>query len=191
MRRVTVVVLALLATVSFVTGCGSGGSSAERTRQDAEQQAQQQAQQQSTAAAEASLRSLGFTKVTLRIRRADGSVEVHCVWLADSDVERERGLMEITDPSLGGAEAMVFSFDTDTSAAFWMKDTVLPLSVAWIDATSGFVGSADMDPCPPGSTSCPQFPPARRYRMAIEMPKGRLQEWGIEPGSVITLGEAC
>ena len=137
------------------------------------------------------LRAQGFTKVTLRVRLADGSVEEHCVWLADSYLERERGLMEITDPSLGGGDAMVFVFDADTAASFWMKDTLLPLSIAWVDSAGGVVNTATMDPCPAGATNCPQFPPGRPYRMAIEMAQGRLQDWGIGPGATVTLAGAC
>lgn len=179
MTRRAVAVVAMLASLLVLAGCGSGVSSTT------------QSEQQSTAAAEASLRAQGFTKVTLRVRHADGSVEEHCVWLADSELERERGLMEITDPSLGGGDAMVFVFDADTAASFWMKDTLLPLSIAWVDSAGGVVNTATMDPCPAGTTNCPQFPPGRPYRMAIEMAQGRLQDWGIGPGATVTLAGAC
>lgn len=179
MTRRAVAVVAMFASLLVLAGCGSGVSSTT------------QSEQQSTAAAEASLRAQGFTKVTLRVRLADGSVEEHCVWLADSDLERERGLMEITDPSLGGGDAMVFVFDADTAASFWMKDTLLPLSIAWVDSAGGVVNTANMDPCPAGATNCPQFPPGRPYRMAIEMAQGRLQDWGIGPGATVTLAGAC
>ena len=178
-RRAVATVVALVATATLLSGCGSGVSSTE------------QSQQQSTSTAEASLRAQGFSKVTLRIRHADGTLEEHCVWLADTEVERNRGLMEVTDPSLGGGEAMVFAFDTDTSAAFWMKDTLLPLSIAWVDSSGAVVNVANMDPCPATTKNCPRFPPERPYRLAIEMAQGRLQDWGIGPGSTVTLAGAC
>lgn len=178
-RRAITVVVALVATAALLSGCGSGVSSTS------------QSQQQSISTAEASLRAQGFSKVTLRIRHADGTVEEHCVWLADTEVERNRGLMQVTEPSLGGGEAMVFAFDADTSAAFWMKDTLLPLSIAWVDSAGAVVNTADMDPCPATTANCPRFPPGHPYRMAIEMAQGRLQDWGIEPGATVTLGDAC
>ena len=178
-RRAVAAVVALAATAALLSGCGSGVSSTT------------QSEQQSTATAEASLRAQGFTKVMLRIRHGDGTVEEHCVWLADTDVEREQGLMEITDPSLGGGDAMVFMFDADTAASFWMKDTLLPLSIAWADSAGGVVNTADMDPCPAGTTNCTQFSPGRPYRMAIEMAQGRLQDWGIGAGATISLAGAC
>ncbi|MCX6510108.1 MAG: DUF192 domain-containing protein [Actinobacteria bacterium] len=179
MTRRAVGVIGLVALLLIAVGCGSSGSANGKITP------------QSTSAAEASLRSSGFTKVTLRIRHADGSTEVRCVWLADTEVERGRGLKEITDPSIGGGEAMVFLWALDTTATFGMKDTLLPLSIAWIDSVGAFVSSADMDPCPAGTTNCPLFPAARPYRLAIEMAQGRLQDWGIGPDVTVTLAEAC
>jgi len=178
-RRAVSAVVALIATAVFLGSCGSGVSSTT------------QSQQQSVASDESSLQQRGFTEVTLRIRRADGTIEEHCVWLADSEVERNRGLMEIIEPSLGGDGAMVFVFSSETSAAFWMKDTELPLSIAWVDSAGAVVNTADMDPCPADATTCPRFAPGRPYRMAIEMARGRLQDWGIGPDATVTLGDAC
>jgi uncharacterized membrane protein (UPF0127 family) len=178
-RRAVVAVVALVVTAALLSGCGSNVSSTE------------QSQQQSVVTAEASFRSQGFTKVTLRIRHADGTVEEHCVWLADTDFERVQGLKEITDPSLGGGDALVFQFESDTALAFWMKDTLLPLSIAWVDSAGGVVNTADMDPCLADTESCPRFPPGRPYRLAIEMAQGRLQDWGIRPGATISLGASC
>lgn len=180
MRRHAFGVAAIIfAAVVFAGGCGSGVSTTE------------QSQQQSVASAEDSLRSQGFTKVTLRIRQADGTIEEHCVWLADSESERQPGLMEISDPSLGGGDALVFLFEEDTSRAFWMKDTLLPLSIAWIDSAGAVIGTTDMDLCPSGTETCPKYPPPRPIRMAIEMAQGRLQDWGIAPGAVVSLGDGC
>lgn len=180
MRRHALGVAAIiLALAAFSAGCGSGVSTTE------------QSQQQSVANAEESLRSRGFTKVTLRIRHADGTVEEHCVWLSDSVTERERGLMQLSDTSLGGGDAMVFVFEEETSAVFTMKDTPQPLSIAWIDSAGAVIGTTDMDPCPSGTETCPRYPPPRPIRMAIEMAQGRLQDWGIAPGAVVSLGDGC
>ena len=177
-RRAVVAVVALVATAALLSGCGSDVSSTEQS-------------QQPVVTAEASLRAQGFTKVTLRIRHADGTVEEHCVWLADSELERQQGLSERTDPLIAGGEAMVFSFDADSDRTFWMKDTVLPLSIAWIDGEGAVVGTADMDPCPANVANCQKFSAKRPYRMAIEMAQGRLQDWGIGPGATVTLAGAC
>jgi uncharacterized membrane protein (UPF0127 family) len=179
MTRRAVGVVGIVALLFVAVGCGLSASSNEQTVA------------QSPSATEGSLRSHGFTKVSLRIRHADGSTEVHCVWLADSELERQQGLSEITDPLIAGGGAMVFSFDADSDRTFWMKDTLLPLSIAWIDAAGAFVGTADMGLCPADTTNCPRFRAGRPYRLAIEMAQGRLQDWGIGPDATVTLAEAC
>ncbi|CAM8661080.1 COG1430 Uncharacterized conserved protein [Acidimicrobiia bacterium] len=133
----------------------------------------------------------GFRAVTLIVTRPDGTVMYLCVWLADSQELRNRGLMRITDPDLGGKAGMVFRFDTDTTAGFWMKDTLLPLSIAWFDGDGDFVSSTSMEPCPADLKSCPSYPPAGPYRLALETMKGRLTELGLEPGSRVELGDSC
>ena len=133
----------------------------------------------------------GFRSVTITITRPDGSTEHHCVWLADDEASQEQGLMGVTDPELGGRSGMVFSFPSDTRVAFWMKDTPLPLSIAWFNADGGFVSSADMQPCPAGTQTCPTYSAVGRYRTAIEVPLGGLEPLGLVAGSRIVIGEAC
>ena len=65
--------------------------------------------------------------------------------------------MDVTDPELGGRSAMVFRFQGDTTSGFWMKDTLLPLSIAWYAADGTLVSTADMEPCPADTLDCPVF----------------------------------
>jgi uncharacterized membrane protein (UPF0127 family) len=137
------------------------------------------------------LAPVGFRSVVLTVTLPDGSTEHHCVWLADDEASQEQGLMGVTDPSLGGRAGMVFSFQTDTRVAFWMKDTLLPLSIAWFDAEGGFVSSADMQPCPEGTRTCPTFSAVGPYRTAIEVPLGGLEPLGLVAGSRLVIGDEC
>ena len=74
----------------------------------------------------------GFEQVAATVTAADGTVCELCLWLAASGDERELGLMYVTD--LGGPDGMVFRYDSPTTAAFWMKNTVMPLSISFFDA---------------------------------------------------------
>ena len=134
---------------------------------------------------------VGFRAVTITVTAPDGTSRRHCVWLAATEQELQQGLQGVTDPELGGRSGMLFSFPDDSRVAFWMKDTVMPLSIAWFDAAGAFVSSADMEPCPAGTRSCPTRSAARPYRSAVEVPSGRLDELGLTPGSTLRLGEAC
>lgn len=106
-----------------------------------------------------------------------GQVRVH-VEIADTPAARERGLMGRT--SLADDAGMLFVWDTDTASAFWMKDTLIPLSVAFIDAGGAVLGILDMDPC--RADPCAVYDPGLRYRMALEATQGAFTRWGIRPG---------
>jgi uncharacterized membrane protein (UPF0127 family) len=90
------------------------------------------------------------------------------VMVADQPAEWTRGLMGVTD--LGEAEGMLFIFPSDTTAAFWMKDTRLALDVAFFAADGSLVDLLEMAPCP--ADPCPAYSPSGPYRYALEVPAG-------------------
>lgn len=131
----------------------------------------------------------GVDEAALQVATADGRQVVGCVLVADTGDERARGLMEVTD--LGDHDGMAFLFGGDTTSGFWMRNTPTPLTIAYYDAEARFVAANDMEPCD-DSPRCPSYPPpARPYRVAIEVPKGRAPALGLAPGSVARVGGAC
>jgi uncharacterized membrane protein (UPF0127 family) len=135
----------------------------------------------------------GFTAVKVRIVNPDGNVIERCVLLADRDGLRGQGLMGVSDPSLDGIAGMLFVFDDDTTTGFWMKDTLIPLSIAFADQQGTVTFTADMDPCPAGTDPCPLTRPPEAYRLAIEVPQGRLSSLGLGVGARIEhqAGASC
>lgn len=111
-----------------------------------------------------------------------------CLLAAESPEQRNVGLMGVTD--LGAYDGMVFRFDEDTTAGFYMRDTVIPLSIAWFDGDGRFVSSASMEPCLE-STSCSTYYPTGAYRMALEVTQGWLPALGVRPGSKLVLTPSC
>lgn len=131
----------------------------------------------------------GFRRVTVTVTRPDGTAESFCLWLADTDGERQRGLMQVTDPTLGGLPGILFVFQQDSTGGFWMKNTLLPLSIAFINAEGSLVSSTDMEPCARGE-SCQTYAPGGPYRYAVEVPKGKLGTVALDvPGSTLVVGE--
>jgi uncharacterized protein len=106
-----------------------------------------------------------------------------CVFVADTTAKRAQGLSRVTD--LEGKLGMVFVYDADSEGRYWMKNTPMPLSIAWFDAAGVFVSSADMDPCT--APDCPTYGAAGPYRYALEVPKGRLPALGVGPGARLEL----
>jgi uncharacterized protein len=142
----------------------------------------------STAAAGGRTPLEGFREVTVTVVDADGRTRTFCLLLADTPDLQQRGLMHVTDAALGGYDGMVFSYEQDDDGGFWMRNTRLPLSIAWIRADGSTVSTADMQPCPDSASTCPVHAPGGPYRFAVEVPQGRLDDLGISDRSRVTLG---
>ncbi|MBU1224282.1 MAG: DUF192 domain-containing protein [Gammaproteobacteria bacterium] len=94
------------------------------------------------------------------------------VEVAATEQQRQRGLMGRTHlPADGG---MLFVFEEPGRHCFWMRDTPLPLSIAFIDAAGRIAGLADMQP----RSETPHCPPAE-IRYALEVRQGEFQRRGI------------
>lgn len=129
-----------------------------------------------------------FGEVAIAIRNPDGTVKGWCVLLAETNQQRERGLMEVTD--LGGYAGMLFVWNEDSTSSFYMRNTPTPLSIAWVNAEGRQVSTADMAPC--GDTpNCPLYPAAGPYRFALEVPKGSLPKLGLVEGATMKVGGSC
>lgn len=121
----------------------------------------------------------GFGEVSAKVTAADGSETHLCLLAALTAAQRAAGLMFVTDASLGGHDGMVFVFDEDVSSGFWMRNTRLPLSIAYFDADGMLVSVADMDPCPDAAPTCPSYAAGGPFRYAIEVPRGELPRIGV------------
>jgi uncharacterized membrane protein (UPF0127 family) len=129
----------------------------------------------------------GFGEIAYRVQGRPGQ---RCALLADTPEQHSQGLMGRHD--LAGHDGMIFRFHDVNNAAFWMKDTPMPLSIAWFDAAGRFVSSADMEPClDQAGSQCPVYPAAGPYSYALEVQKGGLGPLGVGPGSQISLGGSC
>jgi len=128
----------------------------------------------------------GFGEIAFRIAPQPNQVE--CALLAATESQRAKGLMQVQD--LKGYSGMVFRFSQDTQAAFHMKNTPMPLSIAWFTADGTLVSTADMQPCL-DSADCPVYAAAGPYRYAIEVPQGQLDDLGIVPGARLQVVGAC
>jgi uncharacterized membrane protein (UPF0127 family) len=129
----------------------------------------------------------GFGEVAIQVTAADGSVQTWCLLLAETEGQHERGLMEVTDPQLGGYDGMYFRFAEDHDAGgFYMRNTPQELSIAYLDGGGGLVSTSVMAPC--GDVDgCPTYDAAGPYRATIEVPTaaGGVERLGITPSAVV------
>jgi uncharacterized membrane protein (UPF0127 family) len=91
---------------------------------------------------------------------------------------RARGLMGRTEVPTGGG--MVFLYPADVREAFWMKDTLVPLSIAFVAADGRVVSVAEMAPC--RADPCRSYAPGGPYRYAVELAAGAFPAAGVGPG---------
>src|SRR6266487_2932261 len=98
--------------------------------------------------------------------------------VAADEAARERGLSNRGE--LPSGTGMAFLFPGDTTVAFWMKDTLVPLQIAFVGGDGRVVGLFEMSPCRAGP--CPTYAPARPYRYAVELPSGAFTAAGIREG---------
>jgi len=100
---------------------------------------------------------------------------IHAEVAADM-ASRSQGLM--FRKSLGPNAGMVFIFDEEAQHCMWMKNTLLALSVAFLDASGTIINIENMAP-QTEDTHCAKRP----ARYALEMERGWFASHGIKPGT--------
>jgi len=130
---------------------------------------------------------VAFETGIVRIETASDTVLIS-VEIAEADAQRRTGLMRRT--SLAADSGMIFLFPSEqpAEAVFWMYNTLVPLSIAFISA-DGRIGSfRDMEPCPsPYPQYCPNYPSGVPFTSALEVNRGFFLERGIRVGDRVVL----
>lgn len=116
-----------------------------------------------------------FAQTTLPTTRLTAGMHVITAEVADNDANRARGLMfrEQLAPNHG----MLFRFNDKAVQCMWMRNTLVPLSVAFIEDDGTIVNIEDMEPRTETS-HCAKKP----VRLALEMERGWFAKRGIKPG---------
>lgn len=99
--------------------------------------------------------------------------------VATTDEQRARGLM--FRQQLGTNDGMVFRFPETRQVCMWMKNTLLPLSVAFIGDDGRIINIEDMKP-QTEDAHCSRKP----ARYALEMAQGWFRQRNIKPGAALS-----
>jgi uncharacterized membrane protein (UPF0127 family) len=99
--------------------------------------------------------------------------------VAQTPAQRSIGLMN--RPSMGANEGMLFVFEQPAEQCFWMKNTLLPLSIAFLADDGTVVNIENMSPQTLDS-HCSR----KDVRFALEMNVGWFAKRGIKAGSRLT-----
>ena len=114
-------------------------------------------------------------KVPLKI----GKHTLH-VWVMDTDAKREEGMMFLKDKQVKPDEGMLFVFPYAAPLSFWMKNTLIPLDVAYLGADKRIINIAQMKAL--DETPIPSEAPAQ---YALEVKRGTLERWAVPDGALV------
>jgi uncharacterized protein len=123
-----------------------------------------------------------FPKARALIDTGEDSLLVD-VEVAETDEQRQYGLMN--RESLPEDQGMMFMFLRETKGPFWMKNTLIPLSIAFFAMDGEILKILDMEPCE--ADPCPLYDPGVAYWGALEVNQGAFERWGVEEGDLIHL----
>lgn len=100
--------------------------------------------------------------------------------VAQSEQERAIGLMHVRE--MPQHEGMLFVFEQAGQQCFWMRNTLIPLSIAFLRDDGSIVNIAEMKALDDKSNHCSAEP----VRYALEMNAGWFAKRGLKPGSRLT-----
>jgi uncharacterized membrane protein (UPF0127 family) len=117
---------------------------------------------------------------TPRIILPDNSTVI--VEVASDDPTREQGLMY--RDHLADDRGMIFLFPQAGEYPFWMKNTLIPLDMIWMDAGHRIVHIAhDVPPCK--ADPCPNYPPNAKASSVLELAAGVAAKHHLADGNVL------
>lgn len=106
------------------------------------------------------------------------------VELAITREEKMLGLM--FRKSLGLNKGMLFVFDEEGFASFWMKNTLIPLDIIWINENKEVVFiSENTQPCE--GSSCPSINPDQKAKYVLEINAGVSKEIDLKVGDKLEI----
>lgn len=118
----------------------------------------------------------------LHIETGAGEVLVE-VSIAEEPESRQQGLMGVEE--MGQDAGMVFLEEEPVQQSFWMKDTLIPLSIAFWDEEGTIRAILDMEPC--REDPCRVYDPGVTWIGAVEVNRGFFAEQGVELGDAVRL----
>ncbi len=123
-----------------------------------------------------------FPRATAVLDTGERRVRV-AVEVADEPAEWQRGLMQRR--SLARNAGMVFVFPRPIRGGFWMKDTLIPLSIAFWGPDERIGAILDMEPC--RKDPCTIYDPGISWVGALEVNQGFFAQAGVSEGDPIRL----
>lgn len=120
------------------------------------------------------------------MRHGTATIKGHTfnVAIAVTAEEQRVGLMNVGADELGQDEGMLFAFAGERPLGFWMRNTVIPLDIAFIDSQGRIVKIHTMKP-----QDMSTYPSGQPAQYALEVHAGRFEALGIQEGDQVQIQE--
>ncbi len=106
----------------------------------------------------------------------------YITYVADTYETRQTGLMNVSEQDLPADHGMIFVFDTDQTLSFWMRNTIIPLDIAYIRSDGLIVKTYTMEPLNEAG-----YPSIEAAQYALEVRGGEFAKHGIVEGDHVDL----
>lgn len=110
----------------------------------------------------------------------------YTAYVADSEDQSGRtirlGLMNVTEAELPRDRGMIFVFPDDDLRNFWMRNTIIPLDIAYIRSDGTIVKTYTMEAL--NESGYLSIEPAR---FALEVRAGEFDQWGVTEGDSVSI----
>ncbi len=123
-----------------------------------------------------------FPHGTAVIRTPARTAQVR-VEIAETVAQHARGLSGRR--TLAPNSGMAFLWKSDVRGRFWMKNTSVPLSIAFWGKGGRILRILDMAPC--RRDPCTVYDPNVAFRGALEVNRGAFKRWGVRPGALVMI----
>lgn len=105
------------------------------------------------------------------------------VEIASTEMQREKGLM--FRKKIGENEGMLFIFNKEGVYPFWMKNTLIPLDIIWINNNKVVFINENSQPCK--NLICPQIIPPNNAKYVLEINAGACRKANIKVADELSI----
>lgn len=124
-----------------------------------------------------------FPRERIAIETRSARRHVFDAWRADTLETRAQGLMFVD--GLRPGQAMIFVYPSPQRVSMWMKNTLIPLDMIWLDTDRRVVSIAHSVP-PCKADPCPSFSPTADALYVVEVVSGFAKRHKVREGDVLT-----
>ena len=110
----------------------------------------------------------------------------HTFYVEKAVTEEEKAIGLMNRSELALDRGMLFIYDEEVQPSFWMRNTLIPLDIIFIDKNKEITQIATAQPCPFSETQCPTYESREKVQYVLELNAGTAQEKKIKVGDLVS-----